>query len=82
MTDLESRPAPAWRVRWVAFGHFNSREVFTSPDGVEYVRAGVGSSYDLEVPSRTPGLQSLRLRRRDASIKHLRRSLQESEGSK
>ncbi len=46
-----------WSVRWVV-----GREVFTSPDGGEYVRASAGSA-ELELPMRTAGLPPLRLRR-------------------
>lgn len=71
-----SDPAPApiaagrWRTDWRAFGAFSVREVFTSPDGVEYVRAFTGR-VDLEVPMKTPGLAPLKLRRLDAGKANL-----------
>jgi len=57
---IPSSPDPAttgWSVRWVV-----GREIFTSPDGVEYVRASSGSA-ELEIAMRTPGIPPLRLRR-------------------
>lgn len=63
--------ARGWTARWASFGQFSSREVFTSPDGVEYVRAHSGR-VDLEVPMKTKGLRPLQLRRLDAAADNLR----------
>lgn len=48
-----------WTVNRVA-----GRELFVSPEGLEYVRAAPGAAADLELTSwRTRGLPPLRLRR-------------------
>lgn len=52
--------APGWQVQWVL-----GREVFTSPDGVEYVRA-TPETAELVLPARTAGVRSLYLKQGSA----------------
>lgn len=47
---------PEWQVRWVL-----GKEVFTSPEGVEYVRA-TPETAELVMPARTGGVRSLYLK--------------------
>lgn len=48
---------PRWSQRWVL-----GREVFTAPDGTEWLRANPETA-ELTIPSRTPGLGPLHLKR-------------------
>jgi hypothetical protein len=64
-----------WTVTRV-FAQYTSREVFTSPAGVEYVRVSKDAfdpaRGDLEVPTKTRGIPPVRLRRRDALATNLK----------
>jgi hypothetical protein len=50
---------PGWTSRWEDLGT-ESLEVFTGPDGREYIRAAKGAPADLELPMRY-GLPPFRL---------------------
>ena len=64
-----------WRVERV-FSQYSSREVFTSPEGVAYVRVSRESFRpergDVEVPVKARGVGPILLRRRDALAKNLK----------
>ena len=65
-----------WTVERV-FSQYTSREVFTSPEGVPYVRVSRESFNeargDVSVPCKTRGLGPVLLRRRDALARNLKR---------
>ena len=65
-----------WTVKRV-FSQYVSREVFTSPEGVEYVRvsreAFKPDRGDVKVPVKTPGIPPITLRRRDALGRNLKK---------
>ncbi len=66
----------SWTVKRV-FSQYVSREVFTSPEGVEYVRVSRDAFKpergDVAVPVKTAGVPPITLRRRDALGKNLKK---------
>lgn len=63
LTQVEARTG--WKVTTIYAGGEESREMFTSPNGKRYVRAGKTEPADVIAPSKTPGLRPLRLKRID-----------------
>lgn len=67
------------RTRWTmrrVYSAYLSREIFTDPEGVEWVRisdANFNPETDIQVLMRTRGLSPMGLRRRDAAAANLRR---------
>lgn len=54
-----------WRVEWVLRrSGFSSYEVFTDPQGTEWVRAGSPETTELTIPMQTPSVPDLRLKKR------------------
>ncbi len=76
MTIVSLADRAGWTMRRV-YSTFTSREVFTSPDGVEWVRVSTDSFNldrgDIQVAMKTPGLRPLTLRRRDALAGNLKK---------
>jgi len=70
-----------WTVRWVETrSGFQSREVFTSPEGVEYIRTPNPELAELTITEwRRKGLAPLYLKRKDSTTAHLRRAKQEAQ---
>jgi hypothetical protein len=64
-----------WTVRRV-FSQYASREVFTDPYGVEWVRVSRDAFNpdrgDIQIALKTRGLEPIRVRRRDAFVANLR----------
>lgn len=69
----------AERARWVCrrvYSEYLSREVFTDPQGVEWVRisdAAFNPETDIQVEMRSRGLSPMGLRRRDAAAANLKK---------
>jgi len=64
---------PGWNVRWVeSRSGFQAREVFTSPEGIEYRRTKDPELADVTLAT---DVGPLYLRRRDANLKNLRVSV-------
>ncbi len=67
------------RARWTCrrvYSQYLSREVFTDPYGVEWVRissAAFNPATDIQVLMRTRGLSPMGLRRRDAAAANLKK---------
>jgi len=72
--SLTERAGWTWRR---VYSTFTSREVFTDPDGTEWVRVSSESFNpergDIQVAVKTPGLRPLTLRRRDALAGNLKK---------
>ncbi len=64
-----------WAARRV-YSQYLSREVFTDPQGIEWVRisrqAYDPAKGDVEIAMKTPGLTNMTLRRRDAAAANLK----------
>lgn len=63
-----------WTMRWVdTKSGFQRREVFTSPEGVEYIKTPNAELAEVTITEwRTPGLGPLYLKRKDSTTAHLR----------
>ncbi len=76
MTTVSLTDRAGWTMKRV-YSAYTSREVFTSPDGVEFVRVSTESFNpergDIQVAVKTPGLRPLTLRRRDALAGNLKK---------
>lgn len=64
-----------WRVDWVETkSGFQAREVFTSPEGVAYIRTPSPELAEITITEwKRPGLGPLHLKRLDSTTAHLRK---------